>query len=449
MSGLFGAPFHLLQSPNLPVRDSKSKKKQQPPPAKSASVPTSKPETMNAPEAAAAASLPSSTVSPAPQPQPQDLDGATLAPSVSSGINQSDVFTAASVSAAACESSSARGAGAAAVAETPCVSGDSARSASAQFQEECRQVHQSLLVSPTDPAHASDDDARCYSPVMDQLDETMGLLKSMQVAARAASSAQSPKPLIRAAARDKDAPSPPSITYSAHAAQKEAWLAGYSSGLAHAHAQALFHVEALGNVQTQVEAQRDAAEDLCSKYENLASQLSFLQGTCTQAFTGIWSALGRNTSMIEERLQAEALLQSRVDSLDARVAVNYLELQQHVQAHHAVLRAARPAWWHKLPLRVAHMPSHLLLQCLLGAAAAQFLLRYSSPLFGSRFRRGRKLMRQMSAVVAVFSFLRLLVRASHIALPVLQRAWLLLRTILKPFAAVAAAADRGNAVRTC
>jgi len=452
MSGLFGAPFHLLQSPNLPVRESKSKKKQQPPAAVSTASNIDTTSALGGATAGSAAtSLPSSSSGRVPQPQPQDLDGATLAPSCSCGINQANVFTAASTSAAASDiafaaaSDSISGTcAAAAAAAMPCSIPSDSPSVSAQFQEEHRQVRQSLLVTPTEPAYASDDDARSYSPVMDQLDETMDLLKNMQVAARAASSAQSPHPPLHATSRDKNPPPTPGISFSAHSAQKEAWLAGYSSGLAHAHAQALCHIEELGAVHTQVAAQRDAVEDLRSKYDNLASQLSFLQGTCTQAFTGIWKALGRNTSMIEERLQVEAMLQSRVDSLDARVAVNYLELQQQAQANAAIRAAAHAWWWRKLQLRAPHMTSPLLLQCLFGAAVAEFLLRYSSALFGSRYLRGRKLLRQMNALVAALSFLRLLVRVSHVARPALQHAWLLLRTILKPLVALAAAAEKGE-----
>jgi hypothetical protein len=291
---------------------------------------------------------------------------------------------------------------------------------------------------------------RDYSPVMDQLDETMVLLKSMQVAARAANNSTpvaTPQPLLLASPQAKSALlSTPSISFSAHAAQKEAWLAGYSSGLAHAHAQALHHIEELGNIQTAVAAQGDSVEDLRSKYENLASQLSFLQGTCTQAFTGIWKALGRNTNMIEERLQVEAALQSRVESLEARLAVNCIELQQQQTQVAAAIQIAKHAWWRHLRLQLPQVPPHVLLQVLLGSAVADLLLRHSSVVMGSRFRFGRRMMRKINFLVAILSFLRLFFYASHVALPALNNVLLFLRTISRPFAAINTAAERGEAV---
>jgi hypothetical protein len=273
----------------------------------------------------------------------------------------------------------------------------------------------------------------------------------MQVAARAANSSTppvaTPPPLLLASPPAKNAlQTAPSVSFSAHAAQKEAWLAGYSSGLSHAHAQALHHIEDLGSVQTQLAAQRDSVQDLISKCENLASQLSFLQGTCTQAFTGIWKALGRNTSMIEERLQVEAAFQSRLDSLEVRLAANCIELQQHQAQVAAAVQTARLAWWRHLRPRLPHVPPHVLLQVLLGSAIADLLLRHSAAVIGSRFRYSRKMMRRINFVVAVLSFLRLLFCASQAALPALNSARVFFRVVSCPFAAVNCAADRGNAL---
>jgi hypothetical protein len=270
----------------------------------------------------------------------------------------------------------------------------------------------------------------------------------MQVAARAASGTQTPQPLSLATKQDKSAAPSPSLSISSHTAQKEAWLAGYSSGLAQAHAQALCHIEELGNVQSHVAAQREVIDDLRSKHENLASQLSFLQGTCTQAFTGIWQALGRNTSMIEERLQVEASLQSRIDTLDTRIAVHSLELLQQTQAV-AAMQTARRAGWRNLRLPTLELPSHLLLQFLLGAAAAELLLRYSSVILGRRFRLGRNWMRKINALIAFLSFTRLLLRATHAAFPALQNVCVFLQTVSRPFSALRTAAEKGDRFVNC
>ena len=205
-------------------------------------------------------------------------------------------------------------------------------------------------------------------------------------------------------------------------------------------------------------------DELREKYENLASQLSFLQGTCTQAFTGIWSALGRNTSMIEERLQVEAALLSRITSLDARVVAHGAELQQQTQAITAI-HMSQHGWWRRLQhLIPRQLPPHLLLQVqpqplsttplfsikrrfyqvLAAASAVEILLRCSSVVLGSRLRPGRKLLRRVNALVAVASFLPLLLRAWHAAFPALSNLLALLRTVSRPFAALSAAAEKGD-----
>jgi hypothetical protein len=450
MSGLFGAPFHLLQSPNLPVRSSKDTKK------KHAKVGTPSSSSAHRGMDTQCPSLQSSDHGRIPQPQIQDLDGTTLAPTGSTfeAFKDIEVETATALAAPlerSLPSIPVQPAIANVVETSPVleehrlVFGEDV----GLHTQESSQLQTSCLVSPLHPSADDEDENRDYSPVMDQLDETMDLLKSMQVAARAANNtsppAQTPQPLALASARDKVALSTPGISFSSHSAQKEAWLAGYSSGLAHAHSQALSHIEELGNVQTAVAAQKDAVEELRSKYENLASQLSFLQGTCTQAFTGIWNALSRNTNMIEERLQVEAALLSRVDSIDARLAVNIIEQQQQqAQVVALIQQMSQHTWWQNVRSRVPHMPPHVLLQVLLGSAVAEFILRLSPAVFGSQFRLGRKLMRKMNTLIALFSFLRLLLGASRVAFPVLNKIWLCLRTVSHPVAALYAAADRGE-----
>ncbi len=452
MSGLFGIPFHALQSPNLPVCSSKAKQPsrkiaKQPPAAGNHQVLTAQLVTDSL-----ATSLPRSDGGQVPQPQPQDLDGATLAP-CAFDVSKKEVDVL-NPSASASLSVGSSGTNAADLAATPVATPTALletasrmpSNSSAHLLDECQNAI--FLVSPLHPDLANEEDNRDYSPVMDQLDETMVLLKSMQVAARAASGTQTPQPLSLAAKQDKSSAPSPALSFSSHTAQKEAWLAGYSSGLAHAHAQALCHIEELGNVQAHVAAQREVVDDLHSKHENLASQLSFLQGTCTQAFTGIWQALGRNTSMIEERLQAEASLQSRIDNLDTRMVVHSLELQQHTQTVAAMQTAKRAGWWN-LRLRALQLPSHLLLQFLLGAAAAELLLRYSSVILGRRLRLGRNLMRKINALIAILSFSGLLLRATHAAFPALQNVWVLLRTISRPFSVLRTAAEKGDEFVSC
>lgn len=444
MSGLFGAPFHLLQSPNLPVRGSSSKglKKQ---PSKNESISSDR----KSDGSNARMSLPSSDSGHVPQPQPQDLDGKTLAPSAFVAFQDAAApNSSASLTSPLDRTSDTNSISSAATPVTPVA--HPAAVVAAPSDESCARSalesqHEQAGISAS-PAHcdaaADQSENRNYSPVMDQLDETMVLLKSMQVAARAASDTPTPQPLTLT--QDKCPPLTPGVSFRAHAAQKEAWLAGYSSGLAHAHAQALCHIEELGNVQAHLAAVRDAGEEQRVRSDDLASQLAFLQGTCTQAFTGIWKALGRNTSMIEERLQVEATFQSRLDSMDARVVANSLGLHQQVQAL-AALRLAKESWWQNRRWRVPQLPSHLLLPCLLAAAAAEFLLRHSSLLFGRRFRLGRKLVRSINALVAVLSFLRLLFRASTTVLPVLQNSLAVFRAVTQPFAALGAAVERGEA----
>jgi hypothetical protein len=441
MSGLFGAPFHLLQSPNLPVRGSSSKslKKQS---TKSESISSHrKSDGSNAP-----ISLPLSDSGHVPQPQPQDLDGKTLAPSAFVSFQDATAPNAiASLRSPLHRTSDTNSISSAATPVTPIAHPASVSTAPsdvscARSARESQHDQGGVSASPADSDAAADQsENRNYSPVMDQLDETMVLLKSMQVAARAASDTPTPQPLTLTQ-QDKCPPLTPGLSFRAHAAQKEAWLAGYSSGLAHAHAQALCHIEELGSVQAQLAAVKDAGEEQRVKHDDLASQLAFLQGTCTQAFTGIWKALGRNTSMIEERLQVEAAFQSRLDCVDARVVANSLGLHQQVQAL-AALRLAKESWWQNRRWRVPQLPSHLLLPCLLAAAAAEYLMRSSSVVFGRRFRLGRKLLRSINALVAVLSFFRLIFRASATALPVLA----VFRAVTQPFAALGAAVERGDA----
>jgi hypothetical protein len=460
MSGLFGAPFHLLQSPNLPVRSSSSKglKKQ---PAKNESISSDR----KSDGSSARISLPLSDSGHVPQPQPQDLDGKTLAPSAFVAFKDAAAPNAiASLTSPLNPTSDTISISSAATPITPftpltpvahpasvlAAPSDVSCSLSAR---ESQQERGGVSASPAPSDTAADQsENHNYSPVMDQLDETMVLLKSMQVAARAASDTPTPQPLTLTTpntnssaallSQDKCPPLTPGVSFRAHAAQKEAWLAGYSSGLAHAHAQALCHIEELGNVQALLAAVKDAGQEQRAKHDDLASQLAFLQGTCTQAFTGIWQALGRNTSMIEERLQVEATFQSRLDCVDARVVANSLGLHQQVQAL-AALRLAKESWWQHGRWRVPQLPSHLLLPCLLAAAAAEYLLRYSSVVFGRRFRLGRKLLRSINALVAVLSFFRLIFRASTIALPVLQNTLAVFRAVTQPFAALGAAVERG------
>jgi hypothetical protein len=393
-----------------------------------------------------ASSLPPTDGGQVPQPQPQDLDGATLAPCAASIFKEDidDLNASAASVLSVVASNTTTAVLALSPLATPSAAVDMAsglsRDAGAHVQGECRLEQGRTFVSPS---VAIEEDNRDYSPVMDQLDETMVLLQSMQVAARAASDVRTPQPLSLSTNQDKGPISSPAVSLSAHSAQKEAWLAGYSSGLAHAHAQALCHIEELGNIQSHVAAQRDAVDELRSKHENLASQLSFLQGTCTQAFTGIWKALGRNTIMIEERLQVEASLQSRLDGTDARVTVHSVELQQQSHAI-ASMRQPRPSWWRDLQCRAPALPSHLLLQLVVANAALELLLRYSPVVLGRRFRLGRNRVRKINALVAVLSLLRLLLRASHVLFPALHNAWVLLRGLTRPFAALGAAAEKGN-----
>jgi hypothetical protein len=442
MSGLFGAPFHLLQSPNLPVRSSKDTKKKH---AKNETHSSS--STQHSVNTQSCASLQSSDHGRIPQPQIQDLDGATLAP-IGSAFEAFKDVDVVKVTAFATSVDHAPSQHSVQSAVSPVATTAPVFNAGLHSQDES-QLQTSCLISPLHPNIADEAENRDYSPVMDQLDETMVLLKSMQVAARAANIStppvQTPQPLSVASPRDKAVLSTPSISFSAHAAQKEAWLAGYSSGLAHAHSQALCHIEELGNVRAELVAQKDAVEDLRSKFENLASQLSFLQGTCTQAFTGIWNALARNTNMIEERLQVEAALLSRVDDINARLAVNSIELQQQqMQIVGVMQQVSKHAWWQNMQSRISQVPPHVLLQVLLGSAIAEFLMRHSSIVLGNRFRFGCKLMRKANSLIAFLSFLRMLLGASRIALPSLNKIWVFLRMASRPFAVMYAAADKGE-----
>jgi hypothetical protein len=455
MSGLFGAPFQPLHSPNLPVRTAKDTKKNQ-----SRSERRSSSGAHHDLKSQSCTSLQSSDLGQIPHPQIQDLDGTTLAPTGSAFEPFKDIVAVKAsafvdpavqtLSSRAVESAVAHAIATVPFEEgTQLMLGDDA----APRPPEASQRQAGHAVSPLQLGTVEEAENRDYSPVMEQLDETMDLLKSMQVAARAAnnspSPAQTPQSLAVASTRDKDALSTPSISFSAHKAQKEAWLAGYSSGLALAHSQALGHIEELGNVRTEVTTQKDAVEELRAKYENLASQLSFLQGTCTQAFTGIWNALARNTNMVEERLQVEAALLSRVDSIDARVAANSVELrEQQMQVVDVLQRMSERVWWQKVRSRVPHVPPHVLLQLLLGSAVAEFLLRNSSVVFGRRFRLGRALMRRIISLVALLSFLRLLLCAWRVAHPALNKIWVFLRTVSRPFAALYAATEKGEACRS-
>jgi hypothetical protein len=444
MSGLFGAPFNLLQSPNLPVRSSKSRRKQ--PAENQAPSSSSKHDVANAAITAdqMSTTLASSAGSRAPQPQPQDLDGTTLAPPASNCTVLQRVNSATSAHPSDNSVDAAPAICTSAVVPDPVVQAAATILGNDLcISEDCLQQNHGILVSPLHSDAPSESESRNYSPVMDQLDETMVLLKSMQVAARAANGIQTPRPIPLNAQEGKSIMSSPSISLSAHSAQREAWLSGYSSGLAHAHAQALYHVEELGNVQTQLAAHKDATDDLRSKVETFASQLSFLQGTCTQAFTGIWKAMGRNTSMIEERLQVETALQARIDSLDARVLAHSIELQHQSQSI-AAMCAPKLSQCRSVLLRLSHMPAHLVFQCLVVAVAVELLLRNASLLLGSRFRFSRKLMRRISALIAVVSFLRLATRASHVAYPAVRSVCSIVHSILHPVAVLHAAADRGD-----
>lgn len=229
MSGLFGVPFQVLQSPNLPACASKSGAKQ---PSKKTikKVPSSSThEVLNA-GASVASSLATSNAGQVPQPQPQDLDGATLAPAFFKEEIQDVLTPEANVSNAGAPIASF-GATALAVApiSTPCNSSPVVGTTfglPVQVQDQLQNDNPKLSISPFQPDGANDEENRNYSPVMDQLDETMELLQSMQVQARAANDVRTPRPLPLSAAQDKGRVSSPSLSLSAHSSQKEAWLAG-------------------------------------------------------------------------------------------------------------------------------------------------------------------------------------------------------------------------------
>jgi hypothetical protein len=235
MSGLFGVPFQVLQSPNLPACVSKAGAKQ---PSKKIvkKVPSSSTHDVLNADAPVTSSLATSNAGQVPQPQPQDLDGATLAPAFSKQeipLEIQNVLkqeTNLSIAAAPIASS-----GATALAVTPIAMPTHASPVveatfelPAQVQVERQGDQAQLFVSPLQPDGTNDDENCNYSPVMDQLDETMILLQSMQVQARAANDVRTPRPLSLSAAQDKGRISSPSLSLSTHSSQKEAWLAGYT-----------------------------------------------------------------------------------------------------------------------------------------------------------------------------------------------------------------------------
>jgi hypothetical protein len=258
MSGLFGVPFQLLQSPNLPACAPKAGAKQ---PSKKIikKVPSSSThEVLNA-GASVTSSLATSNAGQVPQPQPQDLDGATLAPAFfkqevqdvltqatnkqevedvltqETNLSNADAPVASSGATAPAVTPIATPSNASKVVVTPIATPSNASpvvettfALPVHVQDQRHNDQPKLSISPFQPDGTNDEENRNYSPVMDQLDETMVLLQSMQVQARAANDVRTPRPLSLSAAQDKGRISSPSLSLSTHSSQKEAWLAGYT-----------------------------------------------------------------------------------------------------------------------------------------------------------------------------------------------------------------------------